>query len=199
MFLIISVFGQSTSWLEIIAMVTGIIGVVLTIKQSIFCFPIGILNVLLYAWIFFSPEIRLYADGLLQCIFALLLIYGWINWTIKKYEIIHPEKIDAKTGARLFLITISATIILSYFLSKYTNASYPLLDSSLTCLSLASQWMIAKKFIENWIIWIFVDIIYIPMYIAKQLPLTAVLYFIFLLLALRGYAEWKKKLVIHVR
>ena len=193
----LSIFGQTTSWLEIVAILTGIVSVYLTVTQSIYCFPSGIVNVLLYAFIFFSPDVRLYSDGILQCIFAILLVYGWIQWSSKKDVVVNPIKIDVKTALRLLLITIVATIILSYFMSTFTNAVYPVLDASLTCLSLAAQWMIAKKFLENWIVWIFVDIIYIPLYFERKLPLTSVLYLIFLVLAVKGYLEWKKKVLVN--
>ena len=70
-----TLLGQSTSLLEIAAMLTGILGVWLTVKHSVWCFPIGIVNVLLYAWLFFSPSVRLYADTLLQCIYVVLLVW----------------------------------------------------------------------------------------------------------------------------
>ncbi len=193
----ITLFGQSTSWLEVIAMLTGIAGVWLTMKENIWCFPIGIINVSLYAWLFISPGIRLYADALLQCIYILLLFYGWMNWADrnKKKEASHTFKIPSKTAIKLFFIFLAATIVLAFFLQHYTNASYPWLDSALTCSSLAAQWMIAKKIIENWIVWIVVDIIYLPLYFVKHLPLTTILYAIFLLLAFKGFLEWKKNLI----
>lgn len=193
----ISILGQTTSWLEIVAMLTGIAGVFLTIKQSIWCFPIGIINVSLYALLFISPGIRLYADALLQCIYILLLIYGWIKWSEKKNTItsIKPVKINLNLSLRLSLFTIAGTCLLALFLLKNTDASYPWLDSLLACTSLTAQWMIAKKFIENWLIWIVVDFIYLPLYFIKHLPLTAILYALFMILAIRGYIEWKKYII----
>jgi nicotinamide mononucleotide transporter len=195
----INLFGQSTSLLEVIAMLTGIAGVWLTMKESIWCFPIGIINVSLYAWLFISPGVRLYADALLQCIYIFLLFFGWINWSQKNKssDKIHPVKIKSNDSRKLIIICLLSTIALALFLQKFTNASYPWLDSVLTCSSLAAQWMIAKKIIENWIVWILVDIIYLPLYIIKHLPLTAILYAVFLLLAFRGYAEWKKNLAFN--
>lgn len=191
----ISLFGQTTSWLEIVAMLTGLAGVWLTIRQNIWCFPIGIVNVGLYAWLFFSPGIRLYADALLQCIYVFLLIYGWIRWkeNEKFFEHAVPIKINTTVLSKLFLLNIAATIFLSLFLQEYTNASFPWLDSALTCLSLSAQWMVAKKYIENWIVWIIVDVAYLPLYLSKQLPLTAILYAVFLLMAFKGYYTWKNK------
>jgi len=193
------IFGQSTSWLEIVAMITGLIGVWLTIKESIWCFPVGITNVTLYAWLFLTPGIQLYADALLQIIYIFLLFYGWMNWSKKNNNliIIHPIRINYSSALKVFILTIAGTISLAIFLSTYTAASYPWPDSALTCFSLAAQWMIAKKYIENWIVWIVVDLVYLPLYIVKQLPLTAVLYFIFLILAFKGYSDWKKNIVYH--
>jgi nicotinamide mononucleotide transporter len=195
----IIILGQSTSWLEIIAMLTGLVGVWLTVKENIWCFPIGIINVSLYALLFLTPGVRLYADALLQTIYIILLFYGWTNWAVKKnkIEVIHPIQINKSTLIRVLILTITGTILLSFFLSEYTDASFPWLDSLLTCSSLAAQWMIAKKYIENWIVWIVVDVIYLPLYIFKQLPLTAVLYFIFLIFAWKGYKDWKKNFVIN--
>ena len=176
-------------------MLTGLAGVWLTIRQNIWCFPIGIVNVGLYAWLFFSPGIRLYADALLQCIYVFLLIYGWIRWkeNEKFFELAVPIKINTTVLSKLFLLNIAATIFLSLFLQEFTNASFPWLDSALTCLSLSAQWMVAKKYIENWIVWIIVDVAYLPLYLSKQLPLTAILYAVFLLMAFKGYYTWKNK------
>jgi nicotinamide mononucleotide transporter len=189
-------FGQITSLLELLAMITGVIGVWLTVKESIWCFPMGIINVALYAWLFISPGIQLYADALLQIIYILLLTYGWYNWSKEKESKSSDAtmKIDFRTSLKIFILTALSAIMLAWFFSNYTAASYPWLDSALTCASLAAQWMIAKKYIENWIVWILADLVYLPLYIVKHLPLTAILYFIFLILAVKGYIEWKKNL-----
>ena len=97
-------------------------------------------------------------------------------------------------STNMILISFLAFISLSFFLQKFTDASLPWLDSALTILSLVAQWMVAKKIITNWVIWIIVNSVYIPLYYYKGLPLTSILYFIFLILAIKGYYEWKKDL-----
>jgi nicotinamide mononucleotide transporter len=92
----------------------------------------------------------------------------------------------------LFLITVGSTIVMGVVFREYTNASLPFLDSFLTSVSLVAQWMIARKKIENWLLWIFADVIYIPLYIYKELPLTAFLYLVFLVMAIKGFIDWKK-------
>ena len=193
----ISLFGQTTSVVEMIAMLTGLAGVWLTIRQSPWCFPVGIVNVAIYSYLFFSPGVQLYADALLQCVYILLLIYGWYRWTTRHEtdNTTAPVNIDASSSIKVLIVVSVSTCILGFFLSHYTNASFPWLDSALTCISLAAQWMVAKKHIENWIVWIVVDLVYVPLYLVKHLPLTALLYAIFMLMAVKGYRDWK----LHLR
>jgi nicotinamide mononucleotide transporter len=196
MFFEIEIFRQNINLLEIAAMLTGIAGVWLTLRQNIWCFPVGIINVALYAWLFSTPGVRLFADALLQVSYIILLTYGWINWkkVRKSQNNFNPVRISPQLSRKLFVLFIVSSVALGIFFSQFTDASLPWLDSSLTCASLIAQWMIAKKYIENWIVWIAVNIIYIPMYYYKELPLTAILYTLFLLLAIRGLYEWKKKI-----
>ena len=182
----ISIFGQATTMTEVMGIATGISGVWLTTRRNILCFPFGILNVIIYAYLFFSPGIRLYADGLLQCIYAGMLVYGWINW--KKAEMANKKvyRIPNSETLRISLISFISFLVLGFFFRKYTDASLPWLDSALTIISLAAQWMIAKRYLENWILWVVVNINYVPLYLYKHLPLTSALYFIFLFIVQFG-------------
>ncbi|MBK5284147.1 MAG: nicotinamide mononucleotide transporter [Bacteroidia bacterium] len=181
------------TWVEIAGTLFGILGVWLTIKQNILCFPAGIINVGLYTFLFFGS--KLYSDAALQIIYIILLVYGWIQWKHKDRNNESPVSKTEKGPLILLLILgAGAAFFLGTFLYKKTDASLPYLDASTTSMSLIAQWMIAKKKIENWIIWIVADVIYVGMYIYKSLYLTSFLYFIFILLAVKGYAEWKKSL-----
>lgn len=190
----ISVFGQTLTMTEVIGFITGVAGVWLTIRQNILCFPIGIINVLIYAYMFYSPNVRLYADALLQLIYMILLIYGWISWNKSKNSSDQPIRINRYFSTRLLFISAISWITLGLILSKSTDAALPWVDAGLAVLSLAAQWMIAKKMIENWIVWIVVNSAYIPLYLYKDLKLTALLYAIFLVLAIKGLMEWQKKI-----
>ena len=195
----ITVFSQPTSIIEILGIITGLLGVWLTIRKNIWCFPVGIVNVTTYALMFSSEGIRLYADAILQCIYLLLLIYGWIQWkkNRKTFDTFnYPAQLFT---TKLIYISFLAYFLLSLFLQEFTNASLPWLDSALTILSFVAQWMIARKLIANWIIWIIVDAVYVPLYFYKGLPLTSILYFIFLLLAVKGYMDWRKNPETYVR
>lgn len=185
-------FGQETSALEITGFITGVLGVWLTIRRNILCFPIGIINVLIYAYLFQSENVRLYADALLQIIYLILLVYGWMVWNRSKNEKEEIRTVSILLAKKLVIIGVLSTIALGVFLSLYTNASLPYLDAALTIISLIAQWMIAKKMIENWLLWIVVNTIYIPLYVYKGLAFTSILYLLFLILAINGWYNWKK-------
>ena len=189
----IEIFSEQITWIEIAGTLFGILGVWLTIRQNIYCFPAGIINVGLYAYLFFSS--KLYSDAALQIIYSILLVYGWIQWNKNRSN---DDVAVSKTEKGLLMILLilgaGVTFFLGTFLYKNTDASLPYIDAATTSFSLVAQWMIAKKKIENWILWIVVDVVYVGMYIYKSLYLTSVLYFIFILLAVKGYAEWKKSL-----
>ncbi len=190
----LQLFGEQLSFVELTGTVFGIIGVWLTVKKNILCFPAGIVNVALYAWLFFQSH--LYADALLQIVYIILLIYGWYQWLNGKKddETLHVTKTSSRMLSLLFLLCILSTIGIGTFFRYQTDASLPYVDSLTTSISLVAQWMIARKKIENWLLWIVADVIYVGMYVFKHLYLTSLLYFIFIILAIIGWQQWKKDL-----
>lgn len=181
--------GQS--WLEIIGVITGLLCVYLAAKNIIWNWPFAIVSVAIYIFIFFNSH--LYADMGLQFYFLAMNIYGWYFWSRKPAT-------EAKTPVlritrKEIIISILAVIVFTFLLGtvlKYTPASYPYIDSFCTACSLVAQVFLARKVMENWLIWIFVDIIYVGVYIFKGLHLTAVMYAIYVAIALMGYIDWRK-------
>ena len=189
-----NLFGEMVNAIELAGTIFGIVGVWLVVKKSIWNFPVGIVNVGLYVWVF--AQTKLYADASLQAIYIILLIYGWIQWnSTKQNEAFYSEVTKTKLRIILLLIFTASTFIIGTLFQRYTDASLPYLDSILTTSSLIAQWMIAKRKIENWILWIIADVLYVGMYIYKHLYFTSFLYFIFIILAIVGFKEWKKVLV----
>lgn len=186
------------SLLEILGFFTGIIGVYLTIKRSPFCWPISALNVMLYGVIFYDA--KLYADMGLQGVFLVFSVYGWYAWTKGSENYLpdsSPLQVKQSTIKEVsfgFLITIPMAVILGYILKNQTNADYPHIDSMLASLSIFAQILQTRKRLENWYIWIVVDAVYILIYISKDLYLSAILYAVFLALAIQGIIEWKRVL-----
>jgi nicotinamide mononucleotide transporter len=186
--------GQQLSILECFGFITGVTGVWLTIKQNILCFPVGIINVAIYAIIFFDPKSTLYLNALLQLVYAIVLIYGWINWkkATDKLTVTHTEK---RSGLILLFIGVISSIACGYAMKEHTDARLPYWDAVTAFISLIAQWLVAKKKIENWLLWIVADVMYVGMNIYLSYYLTALLYFIYFILAIKGYLEWKKAMM----
>jgi len=179
---------------EWLGALTGILGVVLTQKRSIWCFPIGIISVVISFYIFF--EQKLFADSLQQVIYFILLIIGWYSWQ-KKIQVEHEvvvSKCNKLQRIQLAIFIISFAILLGFLLHKFTSATFPWIDSLATSIAFAAQFLIAKRKLENWYLWIIVNITYIGIYCVKTLWVYAFLYFIYLLLSFVGLNQWKKEL-----
>ncbi|MFL6273684.1 MAG: nicotinamide riboside transporter PnuC [Blastocatellia bacterium] len=179
---------------EIIATILGLISVWLTVRQNIWCWPTGLVMVGLYAVIFFRA--RLYADAGLQVVYIVLQIYGWYEWRRggKGHSKLTVTRITLRLGLLLSGVAIVATALMGYGLATKTDAALPYWDSAATAMSLVAQWMLARKLIENWLVWIAVDVLSIGIYIVKGLYPTTVLYAAFLVLAALGWIEWRKTL-----
>jgi nicotinamide mononucleotide transporter len=191
------------SYLEILGFFTGIAGVYLTIKRSPFCWPISALNVMLYGVIFYDA--KLYADMGLQGVFLFFSVYGWYAWTKGSDNYLpdsSPLQVKQSTIKELsfgILITIPIAVILGYMLKNQTNADFPYIDSMLASLSIFAQILQTRKRLENWYLWILVDTVYILIYVSKELYLSALLYAVFLALAMQGVIEWRRVLGVSTK
>ncbi|WP_413174916.1 nicotinamide riboside transporter PnuC [Anabaena azotica] len=180
------------SAIEIIAAIFGLVSVWLTVKENIWCWPTGLVMVFLYIFVFY--EARLYSDVILQVIYIFLQIYGWYAWLYggKDDTPLSVTRIS-KQGILVWSgVALIGTFTLGYIMNVYTNAALPYPDASITILSLIAQWLMAKKILESWIIWIMVDAIALGVYTVKHLYPTTGLYTVFLVLAALGYKEWQK-------
>ena len=182
---------QHQSLLEIIGVITGLLCVALAALNNIWNWPIAIVSVGIYIFIFFDSH--LYADMGLQVYFMAMNFYGWYYWSKKPDT---EQKIPVmRITSRETIYSIIAVIVFTVFLGsvlKYTPASYPYIDSFCAACSLVAQVFLARKVLENCLIWIFVDVIYVGVYIFKHLDLTAIMYGVYVGLALWGYFDWKK-------
>lgn len=183
---------QAMSLVEVIGVITGIAGVWLAARQSIWTWPVSVVSVTAYVFVFY--EARLYADMGLNAFFIITSFYGWYEWMYGGKG--HTERKVTSVGRREFWVMVALAVAftgsLGYFLDNYTNADLSYTDSATTAVSLMAYWMQAKKRLESWLVWLAVDVVYIGVFLYKELYLTALLYFIFLILATMGYFEWKR-------
>ena len=180
-----------TTTLEAVSFVTGALCVWLVVRENVWNFPIGLLNVATFSVVFYKS--RLFADAGLQVVYFVLGIVGWTLWRRggKNHTPLSLSRIGSTESAWLCLFVVVSTLGLWQTL-HYLGGSASFWDALTTSVSLASQWMLNRKQLENWLGWIIVDTIYIPLYLFKGLYLTAILYSIFLCMAFIGWKQWHR-------
>ena len=180
--------------LELVAAILTLLAVTLTVRQIIWCWPLGMISVTLYAAVFY--DVRLYADMGLQGLYFGLAAYGWWAWLHGGEDRGELEVSLTSGSKRLWLLLVSTLggLLLGQTLAHLTNASLPFVDSVLTTFSIAAQWMQTRKLLESWLVWLAVDVGYVAMFMFKGLYLTAGLYTVFLALAGMGFVQWRRSM-----
>lgn len=184
------------NWLEAFGMLSGLVYIVLSVKQNIWLWPIGFATSFIYAIIFFRST--LYADMGLQIYYLVVSIYGWYHWIKGKNKNTDSEKLQISLlKPYQWFVSVIATVVfglLFYIIMKnYTNASNPLADGMITSGSIVATWMLARKILDQWLVWIIVDGASIALFIVKGLYLTSFLTLIYTILAIWGYYKWRKE------
>jgi nicotinamide mononucleotide transporter len=181
-----------TNPLEIVAVLLGLANIILLVFRSVWNYPFGILMVLLYFFVFYDA--KLYSDALLQIFFLLVQLYGWLQWVRNKAEAgaIVVESLPVRTLLTIGVASLVAIFAWGAMMYRFTDASYPYWDGSVAILSVVAQILLARRYIENWAIWILVDIISIGLYAAKGLWPTLGLYIVFLIISVLGLIEWRR-------
>ena len=179
------------SFWDVIALITGVLGVVLTISETIWCWPIALISVIISITTFYDE--RLYGDMSLNFFYFFSGIYGWFYWNQKKGKEFSVSKMPTKWYLPLITITIAQSIIY-YYLLGYFKADQILFDAILTACSFSCTFMMIKKWIENWLFWIIIDGAYAVLYIIKDMPTYALLYGFFSVMVIYGFYKWKKQL-----
>ena len=150
---------------EVLAVVFGIVSVYLSTREHIWSWPTALVNVGLYFVVFY--EAKLYADMGLQVVYFGLSLYGWYEWLYggaNRTEL-HVSRTSRPLGVRLLTIGIVCAAVLGTLLARFTDAALPYVDSATTSTSLVAQWMMTRKILENWAVWMAVDVVYVGMFI----------------------------------
>lgn len=178
--------------LELAAVALGLINIALLVRRSIWNFPFGIAMVALYAVIFFRA--RLYAEAGLQIFFAVVQLYGWSLWARAggAAEKVGVQWLGWEARLRWLIAVAILAGALGTALDRFTDAAAPYADSAIAAASIAAQFLLSFRRVENWALWIAVDLGAIGLYIARDLHLTAGLYCVFLVLSMLGLREWAR-------
>ena len=188
----------STYWLDILTTVLGLIYIWLEYRASIALWFVGVIMPALDVWLYWSHG--LYGDAGMAVYYTLAAVYGFYIWKFKKTRklkqslpIIHLPRRQYLPATLFFLFAWGTTY---YILVNWTNSTVPLLDSFTNALSFVGMWALARKYLEQWIFWIVVDVVCCFLYIQKGIPFKAGLYGLYVVIAIAGYYKWKQMLKI---
>ncbi len=180
-------------FLEITAVVFGLLSVWFAKKDNILVFPTGIISTFIYVYLLWKWE--LLGDMMINAYYLLMSVYGWFLWTRKRNnKTVNPiTKMTKKEVVKafvIFVLTLLFVVFIYIYFNKFTTlTSY--LDTFVTGLFFVGMWLMAKRNIENWVLWIIGDLFSIPMYFVKGYTFTSLQYVLFTIIAFYGYKEWK--------
>lgn len=189
---------RQTTWLEYVAVFTGIASVWLQRIENIWVFPVGLINTTIYTWI--SVQGNLFGEASVNLYYTIVSIYGWILWTkkdVQQHHVVHIEFSNAKQWLQqlLFFCFFYVVIfsILSYLKKAFASNAIPWADAFASATAYTGMWLMAKKKVESWYWWIATNIASIPLYFVKHYVFTSVYYFVLLIMAFFGLIEWMRR------
>jgi nicotinamide mononucleotide transporter len=208
----------SNNYIEIFGAVTGILYVILEIRQNIWLWPVGIITSAVYIWVFFTG--KLYADMGLQGYYLVISVIGWYWWlkgsglraqgsgqeslleggaggVYEPKAALKVTRLTQKTGIVLAFVFILIFTIVWQILDRFTDSPVPAGDSFITSLSIIATWMLARKIYEHWFLWIVVNIAAAILFLTRDLYPTVILYIVYCAMSFVGLIEWKKSLNEH--
>ena len=187
-------------YIEILGTIVGIIYLWLEYKANIYLWLVSIIMPAIYLYIFYVAG--LYADFAINIYYLLIAIYGWMAW---KYgfklfsakrekngdEMLRVSHVPKKLWIRLMAVYVILQLSITWVLIAYTNSDVPWLDSFTTSVSILAMWLLARKYLEQWLVWIVVDVVSAGLYLYKDLYYTSALYAVYAIIAIFGYYKWK--------
>lgn len=203
----ISVFNQilasalEMGWLQWLAFIFGIAYVILASKENPWCWPIGLISVVITFFVCVDPEIRLYSDAILQIFYAIMSIYGWWTWTGNSNALEEPLDPSERgllkihtLPIRRHLVFMIVGVVLAAIWGKIWlqfGAALPYIDAATTVFSLIATYLVTQKILENWLYWIVIDVVCIYVYFHRELYLFSIMFLVYTMVAIVGYYNWK--------
>ena len=194
-----ALWGTPTTWLEVVAAVLALAMVGCNMREIHWGWPLAIVSSLLYVGVF--AQARIYGDASLQVFFAIVALWGWFQW-LRGHRAdgsaLHVSRLSTRGVLLALLACAVAWPAVALFLILFTDTDVPWFDGFATGLSLVGQFLLARKFIENWGVWLAVNVVSVGLFVHKGLWLTVGLYGLFALLSIAGYMAWRKRLHVAV-
>jgi nicotinamide mononucleotide transporter len=183
------------SAIEWIAAIITLVSIWLATIENIWYWPTGLVSLVMYTWVYY--QFQLYGEALLQVICFGLMLYGWYEWLHggKNRDALPVTRTPRRAWPVLLGSGVAGTLIVAVLMDRYTNNPVPYRDAGILVFSLVAQLMTARKWIENWLFWVVINVISIALYLERKLYPTTLLYVALLILAVQGYRKWRRSLV----
>jgi nicotinamide mononucleotide transporter len=185
------VWGAPVTWLEVVAFALSVAMVVCNIRVNVTGWPLAIASSLLYMLLFWNS--RLYGDASLQVFFAVVAAWGWWQWlrgTDDEGHALRVRSLGPRGRVSILVALAIAWPATALFLRRFTDTDVPWWDAFPTATSVVGQWLLGRKYIENWPVWIIVDVVGAALFAYKGLWLTTLLYLVFVAMAAVGWRSW---------
>jgi len=176
---------------DVIALITGVLGVLLTVFESIWCWPMALISVVISTITFYHN--RLYGDMSLNVFYFFSGLYGWYYWNSHRQRTFRVSALPLKYLPHI-LLSIVLQALAYYYILTFFRSDQVLFDAILTACSFTCTYLMTRKWVENWLLWVLIDAAYVFLYIIKEMPTYAILYSFFTLMAAYGFYAWKKQL-----
>lgn len=198
----VNYFVQLPLW-ELLAVISSLLYVVLAAKENIWCWPAALISTIIYTVIFY--DVYLWMDALLQIYYLAMAVFGWYCWRkvlSPKFDENNKSTIGAVQAiqtwpllfhAKIIVLLTACSLAIGWLMDNYTPTDFPYLDSATTVFAVFATYMVAKKVLENWLYWIVIDFVSIYLYLEKGLQPTAVLFGLYVVMAIVGYVMWYRK------
>jgi len=189
---------------EIIGTISGLIYLYLEVKEIVWLWPVGIVTSAMYVVVFYDS--KFYADMALSIYYVVISIYGWYMWLYGSSESseaehsapLHITCMPTHLWKYLFVAFLAMFVLMVWVLKSFTDSPVPVGDAFATALSIVATWMLARKYIEQWWLWVIVNAVSLGLFVWKGLYPTSVLFFFYTTMAVVGYYQWRRKMVVVV-
>jgi len=198
----VNYFSQLPLW-ELLAVISSLLYVVLAARENIWCWPAALISTIIYTVIFY--DVYLWMDALLQVYYLAMAVFGWYCWR----KVLSPKQSENNESAtkvvqaiqtwpllfhaKIIVLLTACSLAIGWLMDHYTPTHFPYLDSATTVFAVFATYMVAKKVLENWLYWIVIDFVSIYLYLEKGLQPTAVLFGLYVVMAIVGYVMWYRK------
>ncbi len=188
----------AANWLEIVGLVSGLLCVWLLIRENVLTFPIGLLYAVVTVVV--VARANLFADVILNLYYVVMNAYGWYFWLYggkqrREQTVLLVGLVPRHQWVWITLVTIAGTGLMGWYFATQTSAALPYPDSFTTVASFVAMWMSARKYLESWVLWFVIDVVQVALYLIKGIEAYALLYLIYLGMAVAGWISWRKHLV----